>query len=132
MVQLLVLLFAVAFGLSMDYEVFLLSRIREEYARTGDNHRAVVFGVERTGGVVTAAATVTAVVFIAMASSQLTHIKMFGLGLAVAVLLDAFVVRALLVPALMQLAGRGNWWAPRLAARVYAWFRLAERDVHAG
>jgi RND superfamily putative drug exporter len=117
MVQLLVLLFTVAFGVSMDYEVFLLSRIREEYLRTGDNHRAVVFGLERTGGVVTAAAVITAVVFVAMTSSQLTHIKMFGLGLAVAVLLDAFVVRALLVPALMQLAGRANWWAPRRRAR---------------
>jgi RND superfamily putative drug exporter len=124
MVQLLVLLFTVAFGVSMDYEVFLLSRIREEYTRTGDNDRAVVFGLERTGGVVTAAAVITAVVFVAMASSQLTHIKMFGLGLAVAVLLDAFVVRALLVPALMQLAGRANWWAPRLAARVHARFGL--------
>jgi RND superfamily putative drug exporter len=118
MVQLLVLLFTVAFGVSMDYEVFLVSRIREEYTRTGDNHRAVVFGLERTGGVVTAAAVVTAVVFVAMASSQLTHIKMFGLGLAVAVLVDAFVVRALLVPALMELAGRANWWAPRVLRRL--------------
>jgi RND superfamily putative drug exporter len=129
MVQLLVLLFTVAFGVSMDYEVFLLSRIREEYTRSGDNHRAVVFGLERTGGVVTAAAVITAVVFVAMASSRLTHIKMFGLGLAVAVLLDAFVVRALLVPALMQLAGRANWWAPRLLGRLHARFGLTEERV---
>jgi RND superfamily putative drug exporter len=127
MVQLMVLLFTVAFGVSMDYEVFLISRIKEEYVRHGDNHRAVVFGIERTGGVVTAAALITAVVFTAMASSRVTHIKMFGIGLAVAVLLDAFVVRALLVPALMQLAGLANWWAPRPLRWVYDRFGV-ERD----
>jgi RND superfamily putative drug exporter len=132
MVQLLVLLFAVAFGVSMDYEVFLLSRINEEYARVPDNHRAVVAGVERTGGVVTAAALITAVVFVAMASSRLTHITMFGIGLALAVLMDAFVVRALLVPALMTLAGRANWWAPAPLRRVYthAGLGLARRVDH--
>jgi RND superfamily putative drug exporter len=119
MVQLMVLLFTVTFGVSMDYEVFLLSRIKEEYVRHRDNHRAVVYGMERTGGVVTAAAMITSVVFIAMISSRLSHIKMFGLGLALAVLMDAFVVRALLVPALMQLAGNANWWAPRPLRWVY-------------
>jgi RND superfamily putative drug exporter len=128
MVQLMVLLFTVAFGVSMDYEVFLISRIKEEYVRHGDNHRAVVFGIERTGGVVTAAALITAVVFTAMASSRVTHIKMFGIGLAVAVLMDAFVVRALLVPALMQLAGRANWWAPRPLRRVYDRFGVEKGD----
>jgi RND superfamily putative drug exporter len=132
MVQLMVLLFTVAFGVSMDYEVFLISRIKEEYVRHGDNHRAVVYGMERTGGVVTAAALITAVVFIAMASSRLTHIKMFGIGLALAVLMDAFVVRALLVPALMQLAGRANWWAPRPLRWVYDRFGIEKGDAVPG
>lgn len=112
-VTLLVLLFCVAFGVSMDYEVFLLSRIREEYARTGDNRSAVVFGVEKTGGVVTAAALITSIVFVAMGTAQVTNIKMFGVGLAFAVLLDATVVRTVLAPALLRLAGEANWWAPR-------------------
>jgi RND superfamily putative drug exporter len=130
MVQLLVLLFAVAFGVSMDYEVFLLSRINEEYDRVRDNRHAVVVGLERTGGVVTAAALITAVVFTAMASSRLTHIEMFGVGLALAVLMDAFVVRALLVPALMVLAGRANWWAPAPLRRLHARVGLAHTAGH--
>jgi RND superfamily putative drug exporter len=129
MVQLMVLLFTVTFGVSMDYEVFLLSRIKEEYVRHRDNHRAVVYGMERTGGVVTAAALITSVVFIAMISSRLAHIKMFGLGLALAVLMDAFVVRALLVPALMQLAGNANWWAPRPLRWVYDRFGIEKGGI---
>jgi RND superfamily putative drug exporter len=125
-VTLLVLLFCVAFGVSMDYEVFLLSRIKEEYLRTGDNRLSVVYGIEKTGGVVTAAALITSIVFIAMASSRVTNIKMFGLGLALAMIMDASLIRTVLVPAVMRLAGRGNWWAPRPLRRVYDRFGLKE------
>ncbi|MDG4829910.1 MMPL family transporter [Solwaraspora sp. WMMD1047] len=127
-VQLLVLLFCVAFGVSMDYEVFLLSRIKEEYNRTRDNKRAVVFGIERTGGLVTAAAFITAIVFIVMGTSNVTHIKMFGIGLALAILMDAIVVRTILVPAFMRLAGNANWWAPRPLRWVHDRFGLKEGD----
>jgi RND superfamily putative drug exporter len=127
-VQLLVLLFCVAFGVSMDYEVFLLSRIKEEYNRTRDNKRAVVFGIERTGGLVTAAAFITAIVFIVMGTSNVTHIKMFGIGLALAILMDAIVVRTILVPAFMRLAGDANWWAPRPLRWVHDRFGLKEGD----
>lgn len=125
-VTLLVLLFCVAFGVSMDYEVFLLSRIKEEYGRTGDNRLAVAYGIEKTGGVVTAAALITSIVFTAMASSRVTNIKMFGLGLALAVLMDAALVRTMLAPALMRLAGGANWWAPRPLRRVYERYGLRE------
>ena len=111
-----ILMFAIAFGLSMDYEVFLLSRIKEEYDRTGDNVASVAAGLERTGRVVTSAAVLIAVVMIAFAVSGVTFMKMFGIGMTLAVLVDAFVVRATLVPAFMRLAGRANWWAPRFLA----------------
>jgi RND superfamily putative drug exporter len=127
-VQLLVLLFSVAFGVSMDYEVFLLSRIKEEYNRTKDNRKAVVFGIERTGGLVTAAAFITAIVFIVMGTSNVTHIKMFGIGLALAILMDAIVVRTILVPAFMRLAGDANWWAPRPLRWIHDRFGLKEGD----
>jgi RND superfamily putative drug exporter len=127
-VTLLVLLFCVAFGVSMDYEVFLLSRIKEEYARTGDNRLAVAYGIEKTGGVVTAAALITSIVFLAMASSRVTNIKMFGIGLGLAMLTDASIVRSLLVPALMRLAGQANWWAPRPLRWIYDRFGLRESD----
>ena len=103
-----ILMFCVAFGLSMDYEVFLLSRIKEEYDRTGDNELSVARGLERTGRIVTAAALLIAVVFIAFASSHVTFIKLFGIGLTLAVLMDAFVIRGTLVPAFMRLAGAWN------------------------
>jgi RND superfamily putative drug exporter len=115
-----ILMFAVAFGLSMDYEVFLLARIKEEYDRTGDNHTAIVTGLARTGRIVTAAALVLSITFFAFATSGVTFMKMFGLGLGIAVLVDAFVVRATLVPALMKLAGTANWWAPAWARRLQA------------
>ncbi|MFY1633268.1 MMPL family transporter [Solwaraspora sp. WMMB335] len=115
-----ILMFAIAFGLSMDYEVFLLARIKEEYDRTGDNHRAIVTGLARTGRIVTAAALVLSITFFAFASSGVTFMKMLGLGLAIAVLVDAFVIRAALVPALMRLAGAANWWAPAWARRLHA------------
>ena len=112
-------MFCIAFGLSMDYEVFLLSRIKEEYDRTGDNTASVAIGLERTGRLVTAAAGLLAVVFIAFSTSAVTFIKLFGVGLALAVLMDATLIRGLLVPAFMRLAGRANWWSPRWLRRVH-------------
>ena len=121
-----VLMFCIAFGLSMDYEVFLLSRIKEEHDRTGDNTRAVAMGLERTGRIVTAAAVLISLVFIAFATSGITFIKLFGLGLALAVLMDAFVIRATLVPAFMRLAGEANWWAPAPLRRLQQRIGLSE------
>ena len=121
-----VLMFCVAFGLSMDYEVFLLSRVKEEYDRTGDNRRSVAVGLERTGRLVTAAAVLISVVFIAFATSDVRFIKLFGLGLALAVLMDAFVIRGTLVPAFMTLADRANWWAPAPLRRFHDRFGLSE------
>ena len=123
-----ILMFCIAFGLSMDYEVFLLSRIKEEHDRTGDNERSVAVGLERTGRIVTAAAALLAVVFIAMATSGVSFIKLFGIGLTMAVLMDATLIRATLVPAFMRLAGEANWWAPAPLRRLYdRWgFRDAE------
>jgi RND superfamily putative drug exporter len=114
-----ILMFCIAFGLSMDYEVFLLSRIKEEYDRTGDNTRAVTVGLERTGRIVTAAAAVLAVTFVAFGTSGVSFIKMFGVGLALAVVMDATIIRGLLVPAFMRLAGVANWWAPGPLRRLH-------------
>jgi RND superfamily putative drug exporter len=121
-----VLMFCVAFGLSMDYEVFLLSRIKEEHDRGRDNIQSVAVGLERTGRIVTAAAVLISVVFIAFATSSVSFIKLFGLGLALAVLLDAFVIRGTLVPAFMRLAGDANWWAPAPMRRFYERFGISE------
>jgi RND superfamily putative drug exporter len=122
------LLFCIAFGLSMDYEVFLLSRIKEEHDRTGDTTAAVAAGLERTGRIVTAAAALVAVVFLAFATSQISFLKLFGLGTALAVVVDATLIRALLVPAFMRLAGRANWWAPAPLRRFHRRFGLAEAE----
>jgi RND superfamily putative drug exporter len=113
------LLFCIAFGLSMDYEVFLLSRIKEEHDRTGDNTSSVAIGLERTGRIVTAASILISVVFLAFATSGVSFMKIFGIGLSIAVLMDAFVIRATLVPAFMRIAGEANWWAPRWLRRVH-------------
>ena len=121
-----ILMFCIAFGLSMDYEVFLLSRIKEEYDRTGDNEHAVAAGLEHTGRIVTAAALLLAVTFLAFSTSGITFIKLFGLGLAMAVVMDATIVRALLVPAFMKLAGDANWWAPGPLKRLQQRFGLHE------
>ncbi|MEU5299313.1 MMPL family transporter [Streptomyces noursei] len=121
-----VLMFCVAFGLSMDYEVFLLSRIKEVYAETGDNTLAVALGLERTGRLVSAAAALVAVVMIALATSGITFLKLLGVGLALAVLLDATLVRGVLVPAVMRLAGRANWWAPPPLRRLHDRLGLSE------
>jgi RND superfamily putative drug exporter len=123
-----ILMFCIAFGLSMDYEVFLLSRIKEEYDRTGDNTHAVATGLERTGRIVTAAAALLAVTFAAFGLSGVTFIKMFGLGLALAVVMDATVIRGLLVPAFMRLAGDANWWAPAWMQRIHRRFGIHEGD----
>ncbi|HEX6310473.1 MAG TPA: MMPL family transporter [Acidimicrobiia bacterium] len=123
-----ILMFCVAFGLSMDYEVFLLSRIKEEYDQTHDNTSSVAVGLERTGRIVTAAAVLISVVFLAFATSSVTFIKLFGVGLAVAVLMDAFVIRATLVPAFMRLAGSANWWAPRPLRRFHDRFGISEHE----
>jgi RND superfamily putative drug exporter len=113
-----ILMFCIAFGLSMDYNVFLLSRIREEYDDCGDNSRAIVLGVARSGRILSTAAIVVAVVCLGTAASRVSYIKLFGIGLALAVLLDAFVIRGTMVPALMKLAGRANWWSPGLGRRT--------------
>jgi RND superfamily putative drug exporter len=107
-----VMLFAIVFGLSMDYEMFLMSRIYEEWHRTGDAPRAVGNGVATTGRVITAAASIMIVVFASFALGPDRVIKEFGLGLAIAVFLDALIIRCLLVPAIMQVAGRAAWWLP--------------------
>ncbi len=122
-----VLLFAVLFGLSMDYEVFLLSRIREEYDRTGDNNQAVALGLQRTGGIITSAALLLIIVVGAFATSGIVFVKMIGIGLVIAIAIDATVVRALLVPATMRLLGRANWWAPAPLARW--WQRHGFRET---
>lgn len=107
-----VLLFCVLFGVSTDYEVFLLSRIQEEYQRTGDNEESVARGLAVTGRIITSAATIMVIVFFAFAFARLVVIKEVGLGLGVAVFVDATLIRALLVPATMRLLGRWNWWLP--------------------
>jgi putative drug exporter of the RND superfamily len=120
-----ILMFCIAFGLSMDYEVFLLSRIKEEYDRTGDNAHSVATGLEKTGRIVTAAAALLAAVFIAFATSDIMFIKLFGIGLSLAILMDATLIRALLVPAFMKLAGRANWWAPPVLRRWHERFGIS-------
>ncbi len=106
----LMILFAIAFGLSMDYEVFLLSRIKEQYDKTGNNRLAVATGLQHTGWLITSAALLLAIVLLATVTSEIVFIKQIGLGLAIAVLMDATLVRALLVPATMRLLGNWNWW----------------------
>jgi len=121
-----ILMFCIAFGLSMDYEVFLLSRIKEQHDLGADTRTSVAVGLERTGRIVTAAAVLIAVVFIAFATSGVAFIKLFGIGLALAVLVDAFIIRATLVPAFMTLAGDANWWAPHWLRRVHDRFGVSE------
>ncbi|CAN5729255.1 MMPL family transporter [soil metagenome] len=120
------LMFCVAFGLSMDYEVFLLSRIKEEHDKGSDNVASVALGLERTGRIVTAAALLISVVFIAFATSGVSFIKLFGIGLTLAVLLDAFLIRGTLVPAFMRLAGEANWWAPGPLRRLHDRIGISE------
>jgi RND superfamily putative drug exporter len=121
-----ILMFCIAFGLSMDYEVFLLSRIKEEHDRSHDNEHSVAIGLEKTGRIVTAAAALLAVVFLATVSSEVSFIKLFGLGLAMAVVMDATLIRGILVPAFMRLAGEANWWAPKPLHAFYERFGFSE------
>ena len=107
-----VLMFAVLFGLSMDYEVFLVSRMREAWLRTHDNERSVLEGLASTGRVITAAAAIMVAVFAAFIPSQDVVLKTIGVGMASAIFIDATIVRLLLVPAVMHLLGRANWWLP--------------------
>jgi putative drug exporter of the RND superfamily len=113
-----VMMFAILFGLSMDYEVFLISRIREEYLKDGNTSRAVADGLAKTARVITAAAAIMVVVFLAFLAAPDTFLKLFGIGLASAIFLDATVVRMVLVPAVMQLLGNRNWWIPDWLERI--------------
>ena len=124
--SMMVLIAILAFALSMDYEVFLLSRIKEEHDAGADTEQAVVLGLQRSGRIITAAAALLAVVFAAFVSSGVTNIKQLGLGVAFAILLDATIVRGLLVPALMRVLGDANWWAPRPLRRLHDRFGLSE------
>jgi uncharacterized membrane protein YdfJ with MMPL/SSD domain len=121
-----VIMFAILFGLSMDYEVLLLSRIRERYLATGDNTRAVAEGIGITGGIITGAALIMVAVFGAFALSSILFIKALGFSMALAVLIDATIVRGILVPAFMRVMGRVNWWAPRWLQRWVARLGLYE------
>ena len=113
-----IFLFAMLFGLSMDYEVFLVTRMRESWDSGRDNREAVAEGLERTGRIVTAAAVIMVAAFSAFVAGRIVGLQEFGLGLAVAILVDATIVRAVLVPSLMALLGRWNWWLPVRAARL--------------
>jgi RND superfamily putative drug exporter len=128
--NMVILMFCLAFGMSMDYEVFLLSRIREEWVNSdrtdAANRRAVSLGLARTGRIVTAAAALMAIVFAAMVGSKVAFMQLFGLGLTIAVLADATLVRGILVPAFMRLMGRRNWWAPRPLVQLHERFGLKE------
>ena len=123
-----VLLFCIAFGLSMDYEVFLVSRIREFWLASGqtraDSDEAVALGIARTGRVVTAAAVVMSISFAALIAAEVSFMRMFGLGLTLAVLVDATLVRMVLMPAFMHVMGEWNWWAPKWLSRIHDRFGL--------
>jgi RND superfamily putative drug exporter len=125
-----VLLFCIAFGLSMDYEVFLIARIREFWLasdRTGaDNDESVALGLAHTGRVVTAAAMVMSISFAGLIAAQVSFMRMFGLGLTLAVVVDATLVRTVLVPAFMHILGRWNWWAPAPLARLHRRIGISE------
>ena len=124
-----IIMFCILFGLSMDYEVMLLSRIREEYGRTGDNRSSVAFGIERTSRLITGAALIMATVFFSFGLAEAVVIKAIGLGMGLAVLVDATIVRALLVPATMRLMGRWNWWAPKPLVRLHRRLGLSEKTI---
>jgi len=107
-----IIMFCIVFGLSMDYEVLMLSRIHEEWERTGDNTKAVALGLQKTGRLITGAAAIMVVVFLAFGLSSVLIIKQIGFGLALAIFIDATIIRALVVPATMRLMGKWNWWNP--------------------
>jgi len=117
------------FGISMDYEVFLLSRVREQYDLTGDNAASVATGLQRTGSIITSAALLFVVVVGAFATSGITFMKLTGVGMFIAVVVDATIVRVLLVPATMRLLGSVNWWAPGPLRRLYGRYGIREEDT---
>jgi len=123
-----VMMFAILFGLSMDYEVFLISRIREEYLKDGNTRRAVADGLAKTARVITAAAAIMVVVFLAFVASPEVFLKLFGIGLAAAIFLDATLVRMVLVPAVMQLLGERNWWIPEWLERILPRIEVEARE----
>jgi RND superfamily putative drug exporter len=112
----------------MDYEVFLLSRIRERYDETGDNTVAVAAGLQRTGGLITSLALLLVIVVALFSASSITFLKLLGVGMIVALIVDATVVRILLVPATMRLLGRANWWAPAPLRRLYSRYGISEAE----
>jgi RND superfamily putative drug exporter len=124
-----VIVFVFAFGLSMDYEVFMLARIKEAYDETGDNDAAVAIGLQRSGRIITSAALLIVLVFAGFAAGEIVAMKQLGLGLALAVVIDATIVRTLLVPATMKLMGRWNWWAPAPLAGLHRRVGLHEGSV---
>jgi RND superfamily putative drug exporter len=124
-----ILLFAVAFGLSTDYAVFLLSRIKEARDNGASDSESVAIGLERTGRIVTAAALLFAVAMGAFATSKIIFIKENGVGTALAVLIDATIIRALLVPSLMELLGKWNWWAPAPLRRLHERWGISESET---
>jgi len=124
-----VIMFCIVFGLSMDYEVMLLTRIQEVYRKTGDNAVAVAEGLERSGRIISGAAAIMIAVFLAFGLAQVLLIKAIGIGLATAVLIDATLMRMLIVPSVMRLLGNLNWWAPHPLARLHGWLRLGDEDA---
>lgn len=128
-----ILMFCIAFGLSMDYEVFLISRIREYYVNSGrtraDNDESVALGVARTGRVITAAAVILSISFAALIAAQVSFMRMFGTGLTIAILMDATIIRMLLVPAFMRIMGRLNWWAPPALVRWHARWGITDEPL---
>jgi RND superfamily putative drug exporter len=126
-----VILFSIVFGMSMDYEVLLISRIQEEYRRTGDNQAGVASGLEKSGRLITGAALIMVAVFLAFGNADVVIIKAIGVGLAIAIAIDATIVRILIVPSVMRLLGRANWWAPRPLAAFHRWVGAGESQAAA-
>jgi putative drug exporter of the RND superfamily len=126
-----VLMFAILFGLSMDYEVFLVSRMHEEWVRTGDSQRAVTIGQAETGRVITAAALIMILVFVSFIFGGQLVIKEFGLGFAAAIFVDAFVIRTVLVPSVMHVLGPANWWLPGWLDRILPRVHVEAEDIAA-
>lgn len=122
-------MFCVVYGLSMDYEVFMVSRIREEYERSGDNRRSVLVGLQRSAPLITAAALTLAASFAVYATGSVMYLQMIGIGVAVAILVDATLIRGILVPAFMRLAGNANWWASAALVPVFRRCGLREEPA---
>jgi RND superfamily putative drug exporter len=123
-----VILFSIVFGMSMDYEVLLISRIQEEYKRTGDNQAGIAMGLEKIGRLITGAAAIMCAVFLAFAQADVVIIKAIGVGLAIAIAVDATIVRILIVPSVMRILGRANWWAPRPLALLHRRISASRAD----